>query len=89
MRPNILYRGVSDADCCPVGPVFESRRRHGCLQGPLQNGGTLNSRRAASPLLRLVEGGVRYQSDNLAGCLRGTEKTRNHIGMQGRNCRSC
>ncbi|GFU03145.1 hypothetical protein TNCV_2720601 [Trichonephila clavipes] len=50
---------VSDADCCAVGPGFESRRRHGCLCKcivPLWHGGTLNSRRASSPFVRLVEG---------------------------------
>ncbi|GFX08608.1 hypothetical protein TNCV_4171071 [Trichonephila clavipes] len=45
---------VSEADCCAVGPGFESRRKHGCLQvySAFAAGGTLNSRRAASSLVR-------------------------------------
>ncbi|GFV33111.1 uncharacterized protein TNCV_509501 [Trichonephila clavipes] len=49
---------VSDADCCAVGTGFESRRRHGCLR----HGGTLNSRRAVSPLESLVEGEERWEA---------------------------
>ncbi|GFV39771.1 hypothetical protein TNCV_4320691 [Trichonephila clavipes] len=48
---------VSDADCGAVGHGFESRRRMDvckCIM-PLWHGGTLNSRRAASPLVRSVE----------------------------------
>ncbi|GFW79411.1 hypothetical protein TNCV_2478181 [Trichonephila clavipes] len=53
-----LHAVVSDADCGAVGTGFESRRRHGvckCIV-PLRQGGTLNSRRAASPLVGLLEG---------------------------------
>ncbi|GFT75721.1 hypothetical protein TNCV_3125211 [Trichonephila clavipes] len=32
---------------------------------------------------------IRYQTDKLAGCVRATEITYNHIGMQGRKCRNC
>ncbi|GFT01932.1 hypothetical protein TNCV_3056791 [Trichonephila clavipes] len=44
----------SDADLCAVGSGFEFRRRHGCLKRivPSRHGGTLSSRRAASPLVR-------------------------------------
>ncbi|GFU76022.1 uncharacterized protein TNCV_1540001 [Trichonephila clavipes] len=36
---------------------------------PSQHGGTLNSRRAASPLVRLVEGGERWEApDPPPGC---------------------
>ncbi|GFX32642.1 hypothetical protein TNCV_887821 [Trichonephila clavipes] len=46
---------ASDADCCAVGPRVESRRRHGCLQMYGFFAG-INSRQAAGPLVRLVEG---------------------------------
>ncbi|GFU18194.1 hypothetical protein TNCV_2033441 [Trichonephila clavipes] len=55
-RPSTIE--VNDADCCAVRFGFKCRRRHGdvckCIV-PLRHGGTLNSRRAASPLVRLVE----------------------------------
>ncbi|GFW31407.1 hypothetical protein TNCV_3416631 [Trichonephila clavipes] len=35
---------------------------------PLQHGGTLNSRRAASPLMRLVEGEERWEAPDSLGC---------------------
>ncbi|GFW75568.1 uncharacterized protein TNCV_4427511 [Trichonephila clavipes] len=50
---------VSDTACCAVGPGFESWRRLGCLFTNIHAfvaWSTLNSRRAASPLVRLVEG---------------------------------
>ncbi|GFW36656.1 hypothetical protein TNCV_1956561 [Trichonephila clavipes] len=55
---------VSDADCCVYGPGFECRRRHGCLQmhSAFVAGGTLNSRRAASPLVRLVDGEEKWDA---------------------------
>ncbi|GFX03718.1 hypothetical protein TNCV_2112901 [Trichonephila clavipes] len=48
---------VSDADCCAVGPEFGSRRRHGCskMYSASRQRGTLNRRRARSPLVRLVK----------------------------------
>ncbi|GFU33823.1 hypothetical protein TNCV_2169881 [Trichonephila clavipes] len=51
---------VRDADCCAVtvGTGFDSREDMDvckCIV-PARHGGTLNSRRAASPLVRLVEG---------------------------------
>ncbi|GFT12809.1 hypothetical protein TNCV_5095431 [Trichonephila clavipes] len=73
--------GVSGADCDAVGPVFESRRRHGCIM-PSRHGGTLNSSRAASPLVRLVEREKRWEvpaPTPLGGLLQnwgGTEKNR-------------
>ncbi|GFV99708.1 speckle-type POZ protein [Trichonephila clavipes] len=50
-----------DADCCAVEPGFESRRRHGCLYSTSVIGDTLNSRPAASPLVKLVEGEERWE----------------------------
>ncbi|GFY31479.1 hypothetical protein TNCV_4990381 [Trichonephila clavipes] len=49
---------VSDADSCTLGPEFESRIRHECLKCIVlaRHGGTLNVRRAASPLECLMEG---------------------------------
>ncbi|GFV46734.1 uncharacterized protein TNCV_1881931 [Trichonephila clavipes] len=54
---------VSDADCGAVGPGFKSRRRHGCLQmySTFVAWGTLNSRQATSPLVRLMEGEERWE----------------------------
>ncbi|GFX49118.1 hypothetical protein TNCV_3077361 [Trichonephila clavipes] len=48
---------VNDTDCRTVGPGFESLRCHGCFKCivPSRHEGTLNYRRAASPLVRLVE----------------------------------
>ncbi|GFS80475.1 uncharacterized protein TNCV_3448741 [Trichonephila clavipes] len=74
---------VSDAHCCAVGPGFESQRRPDvckCIV-PSRLGGTLNSRRAASPLVRLVVGDERWEApDPLRGVLSqnwgGTEKNR-------------
>ncbi|GFW46001.1 hypothetical protein TNCV_3276191 [Trichonephila clavipes] len=37
-------------------------------QVPLRHGGTLNSRRAASPLMRLVEGEERWEAPDSPGC---------------------
>ncbi|GFX66839.1 uncharacterized protein TNCV_3049371 [Trichonephila clavipes] len=57
----VMYTVVNDAGSCAVGTGFESRRRHDvckCIV-PARHGGTLNSRRALSPLVRLVEGGTR------------------------------
>ncbi|GFS91288.1 uncharacterized protein TNCV_1306971 [Trichonephila clavipes] len=53
---------------------------------PLQHGGTLNSRRAASPFIRLVEGEERWEApDHLQGVLLQnggeTELNRSVIGM--------
>ncbi|GFW17213.1 hypothetical protein TNCV_2763361 [Trichonephila clavipes] len=47
---------------CVVGSGFESRRRHGCLQmySVFVAWGTLINRRAASPLVKLVEGEERW-----------------------------
>ncbi|GFX42616.1 uncharacterized protein TNCV_261511 [Trichonephila clavipes] len=53
---------VSGADCYAVGTRFESRRRHGCLYLYSLHGGTLNSRRAASPLVRLVKEEERWKA---------------------------
>ncbi|GFT60878.1 hypothetical protein TNCV_3616041 [Trichonephila clavipes] len=47
---------VSEADCYAVGHGLKPRRRHEyvCKRVvPLRNGGTLNSRRAASPLIEV------------------------------------
>ncbi|GFU63834.1 uncharacterized protein TNCV_3496461 [Trichonephila clavipes] len=52
---------VSDIDCCATGPGFESRRRQGCFR----HGGTLNSYRAKSPLVRLVKGEERWEAPDL------------------------
>ncbi|GFW36958.1 uncharacterized protein TNCV_5018571 [Trichonephila clavipes] len=56
---------VSDADCGAVGHGFESRRKGmdvcKCIV-PARHGGTLNSRRAASSLERLVEGEERWKT---------------------------
>ncbi|GFV30283.1 hypothetical protein TNCV_97581 [Trichonephila clavipes] len=49
---------------------------------PSWQGGTLNSRRAASPLERLVKGVIRYQANKMVGA------HPNPIGMQGHKCRS-
>ncbi|GFT73966.1 hypothetical protein TNCV_4895821 [Trichonephila clavipes] len=48
---------VSDAGCCAVGPGFESGKDMDVCKYlvPLRDGDTINSRRAASPLVRLVE----------------------------------
>ncbi|GFW53778.1 hypothetical protein TNCV_3938721 [Trichonephila clavipes] len=49
---------VSDADCCAVETGFESREDMDvckCIV-PLRHESTLNSRRAANPPVRLVEG---------------------------------
>ncbi|GFW44393.1 uncharacterized protein TNCV_1748221 [Trichonephila clavipes] len=57
-------RVVSVTDCGAVGIGIESRRRHGfykCIV-PSRHGGTLNSRRAACPLVRLVEGEERWEA---------------------------
>ncbi|GFX85301.1 uncharacterized protein TNCV_2675761 [Trichonephila clavipes] len=54
---------VSDADCCAVRPGFESRRHDVCkCIVPSGHGVILNSRRAASPLVRLVEGEERWEA---------------------------
>ncbi|GFU55766.1 hypothetical protein TNCV_2969351 [Trichonephila clavipes] len=52
-------RVVSEADCCAVGfwVRIPEKACHVCkCIVPLWHGGTLNSRRAVSPLVRLVEG---------------------------------
>ncbi|GFW88437.1 hypothetical protein TNCV_3552071 [Trichonephila clavipes] len=60
---DIRIRVVSDADCSAVEPGFEPRRRHGCLCiGPSRHEGTLNSRRASNPLVRLMEGEERWEA---------------------------
>ncbi|GFV16702.1 hypothetical protein TNCV_4418891 [Trichonephila clavipes] len=53
-----LAKLESDADCCAVGPGFESRIRHDVCKCvvPLRHGGTLNSHRATCPPMRLVKG---------------------------------
>ncbi|GFT47457.1 hypothetical protein TNCV_3749961 [Trichonephila clavipes] len=55
-RPSDIV--VSNDVCCAVELGFESQRRHEYLQMlvPLRHGDTLNSRRAASPLVRLRKG---------------------------------
>ncbi|GFX64305.1 hypothetical protein TNCV_1500291 [Trichonephila clavipes] len=55
---------VSDTDCGALGPGFESRRRHECsyVYSAFAAGGTLNSRRAASPLAWLREGEERWEA---------------------------
>ncbi|GFW96022.1 hypothetical protein TNCV_957371 [Trichonephila clavipes] len=55
---------VSDAECCDVGPGFESREGMDvckCIV-PSRHGGTLNSHPAESPLLRLVIGEERWEA---------------------------
>ncbi|GFT48837.1 uncharacterized protein TNCV_178881 [Trichonephila clavipes] len=64
---------VSDADYCTVGTEFESLGEDmdvcKCIVSS-RHGGTLNSRRAASPLVCLVEGEERWvASDNLPSVL--------------------
>ncbi|GFV45489.1 hypothetical protein TNCV_5124351 [Trichonephila clavipes] len=51
-RPSSIV--VRDSDCCAVGPGFEFRGRHGCLL-MYSAIAALNSRRAASPIERLVK----------------------------------
>ncbi|GFT98081.1 uncharacterized protein TNCV_789031 [Trichonephila clavipes] len=60
-RPPVV---VSDADCCAVGTGFESRRRHGCLHkySAFAAWEYFKSRRATSPLVRLVEGEERWEA---------------------------
>ncbi|GFV59923.1 hypothetical protein TNCV_3960381 [Trichonephila clavipes] len=55
---------VSDADCYAVGPEFESRRRYGCLKmySVFEAWDTLNSHKAASRLVRLVEMEERWET---------------------------
>ncbi|GFU29093.1 uncharacterized protein TNCV_4836971 [Trichonephila clavipes] len=69
--PEIIFKihpsGIvtSDAGCCAVGPGFESRRRHGCLQmfrAFAWHVSTLNSRQATSSFVRMVEGEERWES---------------------------
>ncbi|GFX45805.1 uncharacterized protein TNCV_934441 [Trichonephila clavipes] len=60
----ITARGVSDIGSSAVGTGFESRREHGCLQMYsvfAAWGTTPNSRRAACPLVWLVEGEERWE----------------------------
>ncbi|GFU73020.1 hypothetical protein TNCV_4637541 [Trichonephila clavipes] len=49
---------VSGADCCSVGSVFQSREGMDVCKCIVtsQHGGTLNSRRVASPIVRLGKG---------------------------------
>ncbi|GFV42216.1 hypothetical protein TNCV_3164471 [Trichonephila clavipes] len=49
---------VSDADCYAVGPGFEFRGTNGFLKCtvPVSHEVTLNSRRSASPLVKLLKG---------------------------------
>ncbi|GFS54911.1 uncharacterized protein TNCV_3576251 [Trichonephila clavipes] len=51
-----------------TGRAYEIDLSHGraamTLQLPAQHGGTLNSRRAASPLVRLVEGEERWETSD-------------------------
>ncbi|GFV45292.1 hypothetical protein TNCV_2037451, partial [Trichonephila clavipes] len=58
---------VSDTDCCTVGIGFKSQRRHmvvcKCIV-PSRHRGTLNRHRAASPLVRLVEGEERWEASD-------------------------
>ncbi|GFX64744.1 uncharacterized protein TNCV_4682191 [Trichonephila clavipes] len=77
-----------DADCGAVETGFESQRRHGCLQmySGFATWGALNRRRAASPLVRLVDGEERWQApDHHLGVLPqnwgGTEQNRTFICM--------
>ncbi|GFW07477.1 uncharacterized protein TNCV_3916101 [Trichonephila clavipes] len=74
---------VSDADYGTVGPGFKSRKRHRCLKCivPSRHGNTLNSHRAACPLVRLLEGGKKWEAPkHLQGVLPqiwgGTEQSR-------------
>ncbi|GFV49662.1 hypothetical protein TNCV_1959701 [Trichonephila clavipes] len=58
---------VSNTNNSAVGLEFESRTRHGCVckcTVPSRHGGTLNSRRAASALVRLVEGEERWEASD-------------------------
>ncbi|GFU95089.1 hypothetical protein TNCV_4138731 [Trichonephila clavipes] len=62
MKTMLIYHPsstvVSNASCCAARPVFESRKgRDVCCEKCLcgMGTGTLNSRRAASPLMRLVD----------------------------------
>ncbi|GFW01456.1 uncharacterized protein TNCV_5031061 [Trichonephila clavipes] len=56
----VKLKNVVQLNCrlCPGGTGFESRRRK-CIV-PLRHGGTLNSRRAASPIKTLLEGEERW-----------------------------
>ncbi|GFT86458.1 hypothetical protein TNCV_3259551 [Trichonephila clavipes] len=73
-QPLSCYTGivVSDTDNYAVGPRFESGEGMDIRQykGPLRHENTLNSRRAASPLMRLVEEEERWEApDHLQGVL--------------------
>ncbi|GFT75679.1 hypothetical protein TNCV_5059841 [Trichonephila clavipes] len=71
---------VSDADCCAVRPGFESRRRHVCkCIVPTRHGSTLNSCRAANPLVRLIEGEERWKTPDHPRVL--SLKTRLEMGQ--------
>ncbi|GFX19356.1 uncharacterized protein TNCV_3014951 [Trichonephila clavipes] len=63
---------VSNADCCAVGSGCEPGEDMDvckCIVS-LQHGGTINSRRAASSLVRLTEGEERWEaSDHPHGVL--------------------
>ncbi|GFW37966.1 hypothetical protein TNCV_4631671 [Trichonephila clavipes] len=64
LQPSVTVRVLSDADCSAVGTGFESEEDMDvckCIM-PLRHGGTLNSRRAASPLVRLVEREERWEA---------------------------
>ncbi|GFU86294.1 hypothetical protein TNCV_369501 [Trichonephila clavipes] len=57
---------VSDADCCSVGTGFEPGEGMDvckCIV-PARHGGTLNSHRAASLLVRFVEGETRWEASD-------------------------
>ncbi|GFU07884.1 uncharacterized protein TNCV_3551931 [Trichonephila clavipes] len=63
---------VSDADCCAVGTGLNPGEDTDVCKCnvPSRHGGTLNSRRAASPLVRLVKGEERWEaSDHPQGVL--------------------
>ncbi|GFV31562.1 transposable element Tcb1 transposase [Trichonephila clavipes] len=57
-------RLVSDTGYCAVGPGFKARRKHDVCKCtvPSRQGGTLNSRRVASPLVRLVKGEAMWEA---------------------------
>ncbi|GFV18176.1 hypothetical protein TNCV_169791 [Trichonephila clavipes] len=61
---NIPVIVVSDADCHAGGSGFESRRGYGCLKlmVSLRHWGTLNSRGAASLLVKLGEREERWEA---------------------------
>ncbi|GFX94345.1 hypothetical protein TNCV_4293901 [Trichonephila clavipes] len=76
---------VSDADCCAVGPGLEYRRRHGCSKmcSAFVAGGILNSRRAASPLVRLVAGNERPEKAEHLDAMLLRDRTNNNKKREG------